>query len=119
MRLRELIIHKLEAENIPLRVLARGMKLSYASIHNYAYMGTQPRKESLDKLARYFGESPTQLLEEDGQDIIEQLDQIRPISEKGKTAEEKRLLEDFRKADRVDRLMILRFAELAAGGAKK
>jgi transcriptional regulator with XRE-family HTH domain len=115
MRFRELIKQKLEVEGVPRDVLAREIGVPNTSLTYYIRENRQPRKASLDKLARYFGESPARLLEDDGQDVIELMENIRPLDARGKTVQEKRLLEDFRRADRIDRLMILRMAELAAG----
>lgn len=118
MLFRQLIKQKLEVEGVPLDVLARETRLPNSSL-SYYVKGRQPTRKSLEKLSVYFNLPISQLLEEDDQDILEKLDEIRPLSAKGKTAEEKRLLEDFRRADRIDRLMILRMAELAAGGSRK
>jgi len=117
--LHKLINQKREVDGISIDEIARRTGLSNASISYYATTDRAPTQKSLEKLARYFGVSAAQLLEEDAQDIIKKIDDIQPQSAKGKTEQEKRLLDDFRRADRIDRLMILRFAELAAGGAKK
>jgi len=115
MLFHKLINQKLEVAGISIDEIARRTGLSNASISYYITTSRVPTQKSLEKLARYFGVSAAQLLEEDVQDLIKKFDDIQPQSAKGKTEQEKRLLEDFRRADRVDRLMILRLTELAAG----
>jgi transcriptional regulator with XRE-family HTH domain len=120
MRFRELIDNKLNIEGVPLDVLARDTGIPNTSLHYYCTTDRVPIKKTLDKLSRYFNVTVEQLLEEDAHDIIKKLDDIHPQSSaKGKTEQEERLLQDFRRADRIDRLMILRMTELAAGGNRK
>lgn len=64
MRYQTLILNEIE-QGIPLRELARKIKLPPPSLHNYAYQGTEPRMEALQKMSVYFGEPVSMLLSED------------------------------------------------------
>ena len=64
MRYQDLLLKELAAGAV-LRELARKIKLSPPSLHNYLYQETEPRRDALEKMSVYFNEPISQLLSED------------------------------------------------------
>jgi len=64
MRYRELIATAIE-NGTSLREMAKAMKMSPASMHDYHQMGVEPRLDALRRMSSYFGEPVSVLLSED------------------------------------------------------
>lgn len=108
-RFRTLIQSSLE--EIKLRELARQIGVPPPSLHNYAYMGTEPRQDALTKLAAYYKVSVAYLLGADEPDELVQhiVELLRGFNqeEKRQIIEELRERLDAKQAARKGRLRVV------------
>jgi transcriptional regulator with XRE-family HTH domain len=80
MRYQDLLLKEL-ADGAVLRELARKIKLSPPSLHNYLYQETEPRRDALEKMSVYFNEPISQLLSEDDDTTARILTLVRRLDQ--------------------------------------
>jgi len=80
MRYKDLLLKEI-ADGAVLRELARKIDLSPPSLHNYLYQGTEPRRDALEKMSRYFREPISQLISEDDDTTARILTLVRRMNQ--------------------------------------
>lgn len=80
MRYKDLLLKEIE-DGAVLRELARKIDIPPPSLHNYLYQGTEPRRDALEKMSRYFGEPISQLLSEDDETTARILSLVRKMNQ--------------------------------------
>jgi transcriptional regulator with XRE-family HTH domain len=80
MRYKDLLLKEIE-DGAVLRELARKINIPPPSLHNYLYQGTEPRRDALEKMSRFFREPVSQLLSEDDDTTARILTLVRRLDQ--------------------------------------